>query len=236
MSTTWWTTATCVFLSEEMLPEIAKHWNISADPNDRGIGGLSSGGIAAFTAAMLRPDQFRRVLSFIGSYANLRGGNQWPDLVRKMEPAPLRVFLQDGDHDLNIFAGDWWMANQDMASALSARGYQVKFVTGVESHNGKHAGAVLPEALQWLWQGWPAAIPMPAKVTPGDFADVRKVVGPADGWELVGEGYEFTEGPAADRAGKRVLLRCTRQSHLPRGCAVRQSQRVLTITAEAPAA
>ncbi len=204
------------FLTEEILPEISTRWNISTNPNDRGIAGASSGGIAAFTAAMLRPDQFRRVLSFIGSYANLRGGNQWPDLVRKMEPAPLRVFLQDGNHDLNIFAGDWWMANQDMASALNARGYQLKFVTGVEGHNGKHAGAVLPEALQWLWQGWPQAIPMPSKLTTGDFADVQKVVGPSDGWEMVGEGYSFTEGPAADRAGN-VFFCDVRANRIYRG-------------------
>ncbi len=189
------------FLSEELLPEIAKHWQISTDPNDRAIAGASSGAIAAFTAAMLRPDQFHRVLSFIGSYTNLRGGNVWPDLVRKMEPEPLRVFLQDGNHDLNIFAGDWWMANQDLNSALNYRGYEVKFVTGTEGHNGKHAGAVLPEAMRWLWQGWPTPISVPNRKVPEGFADVGGVVDPASGWELVGEGYGFTEGPAVDREG-----------------------------------
>ena len=189
------------FLVEELLPEVEKRWKISANPNDRAIGGASSGAIAAFTAAMLRPDAFRRVLSFIGSYTNLRGGNQWPDLVRKMEPAPLRVFMQDGNHDLNIFAGDWWMANQDMNSALNYRGYEVKFVTGTESHNGKHGGAILPDALRWLWQGWPAEISTPSKKMPEGFADVGNVIDPASGWELVGEGYGFTEGPAVDHEG-----------------------------------
>lgn len=189
------------FLMEELLPELSKHWNISSNPNDHAIGGSSSGGIAAFTAAMLRPDLFRRVLSFIGSYTNLRGGNQWPDLIRKLEPAPLRVFLQDGNHDLNIFAGDWWMANQDMASALTARGYQLKFVTGIEGHNSKQEGALLPNALSWLWQGWPATIPVATKTLTSNFGDLENVLNPASGWELVGGSYTFTEGPAADKQG-----------------------------------
>ncbi len=189
------------FLIQEILPEIKKQWNISGNPNDRAIGGASSGGIAAFTAAMLRPDAFRRVLSFIGSYTNLRGGNQWPDLIRKMEPSPLRVFLQDGNHDLNIFAGNWWMANQDMASALEYRGYDYKFVTGTEGHNGKQGGAVLPDALRWLWRDWPKPISNPAKAAAGHFADISNVADPASDWELVGEGYGFTEGPAVDKNG-----------------------------------
>jgi sugar lactone lactonase YvrE/enterochelin esterase-like enzyme len=195
------------FLTEELLPEVAKKWNISRDPNDRAIAGISSGGIAAFTAAMLRPDAFRRVLSFVGSFTDLRGGNVWPDLVRKMEPAPIRVFLQDGNHDLNIFAGSWWMANQDLASALEYAGYDYKFVTGTEGHNAKQGGAILPDALRWLWRDWPKPIAEPG--TPasaaGDphagVAHVAKVLDPGAGWELVGEGYGFTEGPAVDKDG-----------------------------------
>ncbi len=189
------------FLVEELLPEVKKRWNISDDPNDHAIAGASSGAIAAFTAAMLHPGEFRRVLSFIGSYTNLRGGNQWPDLVRKMEPVPLRIFLQDGNHDLNIFAGSWWMANQDLVSALEYVGYQVKFVTGTEGHNGKQGGAVLPDALRWLWEGWPKPISKPNQPPPARFADVRQIVDPSSDWELVGEGYGFTEGPAVDRDG-----------------------------------
>lgn len=189
------------FLMDELLPEVKKHWNISDDPNDRGIAGASSGAIAAFSAAMLRPDAFHRVLSFIGSYSNLRGGNQWPDLIRKMEPAVLRVFLQDGDHDLNIFAGNWWLGNQEMASALEYRGYELKFVTGTEGHNGKHGGAVLPDALRWLWDGWPKPVATPRRQPNPPFADIDRIIDPAAGWELVGDGYGFTEGPAVDRDG-----------------------------------
>lgn len=189
------------FLIEELIPELTKKWNLSSDPNDHVVAGLSSGAIAAFTAAMLRPDAFHRVLSFIGSYANLRGGNAWPDLVRKMEPVPLRVFLQDGDHDLNISAGSWWLSNQEMASALEYRGYGYRFVTGTEGHNGKHGGAILPDALRWLWEGWPKPVSMPSRQIATAFPDVSRIVDAASGWELVGEGYTATEGPAVDGDG-----------------------------------
>lgn len=198
------------FLIGELLPEVKKRWNISDNPNDRAIAGLSSGAIAAFTSAMLRPDAFRRVLSFIGSYANLRGGNQWPDLIRKMEPAPLRIFLQDGDHDLNIAAGNWWLANQEMASALEYRGYEYKFVTGTEGHNGKHGGAILPDALRWLWDGWPKPIAIPIRQITTPFADISRIIDPAAGWEVVGEGYGFTEGPAVDRNGNVFFVDVTK--------------------------
>ena len=140
------------FLIEEIIPEVAKKFNLSKNPNDYGVAGSSSGGIASFTAAWVRPDAFRRVLSFIGSYTDLRGGDVYPNLIRKTEPKPLRVFLQDGSNDQNIYAGSWYLANQSMASALAFSGYESKFVVGTESHNGKHGGAILPDALRWLWQ------------------------------------------------------------------------------------
>lgn len=189
------------FVADDLLPEIKKHWNISDNPNDHAISGLSSGGIASLTTAMLRPDLFRRVLCFIGSYTDLRGGNVWPDLIRKMEPAPLRVFLQDGIRDLNIFAGNWWLANQDVASALEYRGYDLQFVTGTQNHDAKQGGAIFPEALRWLWEGWPQPISIPNRQTPGAFADVSHIIEPGSGWELVGDGYVATEGPAVDHEG-----------------------------------
>jgi gluconolactonase len=94
------------FLLEELLPEVGKGFNLTGDPNLRAIGGSSSGGICAFTVAWNRPDAFRRVLSFIGSYTGLRAGDTYPTLVRKTEPRPIRVFLQDGSRDLNIAVGD----------------------------------------------------------------------------------------------------------------------------------
>jgi enterochelin esterase family protein len=136
------------FLIEEILPEVGKQYNLSSDPNDRAISGLSSGGICAFTAAWNRPDAFHRVISFIGSYTNLRGGEIYASLIRKTEPKPLRVFLQDGKNDLNLYAGSWYIANQDMASALEYAGYDSTFVVGTEGHNAKHGGAILPDALR----------------------------------------------------------------------------------------
>ena len=104
------------FLLDEMLPYVAKTHGLtlSTDPNDRAIAGNSSGAIAAFVAAWQRPDAFRRVFSAIGTYVGLRGGNEFPVLIRKTEPKPIRIFLQDGQNDLNNYTGSWWIANQDM--------------------------------------------------------------------------------------------------------------------------
>ena len=116
------------FLLEELLPEVetkttadGRPIRLRSDGNDRCIAGASSGAICAFTAAWERPDAFRRVFSAIGTYVGLRGGNVYPTLIRKYEPKPIRVFLQDGSADLNIYGGDWWMANQEMERALDLR-------------------------------------------------------------------------------------------------------------------
>lgn len=188
------------FLLEEILPEVAKRYNLSADPNDRAIGGSSSGGICAFTAAWNRPDAFRRVLSWIGSYTNLRGGDIYPNLIRKTEPKPLRVYLQDGSNDLNIYSGSWWLANQSMAAALEYAGYDARFVAGTEGHNSKHGAAVLPDALRWLWRDHPKPIEK-SKGGKGERQWVATILHPDSEWEMVSDGHRFTEGPAADRQG-----------------------------------
>src|SRR5882724_6202623 len=126
------------FLIEEILPEVGKRFNLSKDPNDYALAGSSSGGIAAFNAAWNRPDVFRRVLSFIGSYANLKGGDTLAALIRKTEPKPLRVFLQDGRNDQDIYGGNWFLGNQEIASALQYAGYENTFLIGSEGHNAKH--------------------------------------------------------------------------------------------------
>ena len=187
------------FLIEEILPEVGKNYTLSSDPNDRAIGGLSSGGICAFTAAWNRPDAFRRVLSFIGSYTNLRGGQIYPSLIRKMEPKPLRVYLQDGSNDLDLYAGSWWVANQDMAAALKFAGYDTTFVTGDGGHDSHQGRAILPDALRWLWRDHPKPIAKPTSV--GDRQWVMEVLDPSEDWEVVSEGHRFTEGPAVDRDG-----------------------------------
>jgi sugar lactone lactonase YvrE/enterochelin esterase-like enzyme len=186
-------------LLDEILPEVAKHLNISTDPDDRGIGGSSSGAIAAFTVAWSHPESFHRVLSFIGSYRDLRGGDVYPALIRKSEPKPLRVFLQDGDHDLNIYAGNWYLGNQSMASALKYAGYDVKFVVGTEGHNAKQGGAILPDALRWLWRGYPQKIR--ASTAGGDRMFATEIADPVSPWQQVSHGHQFTDGPAVDRSG-----------------------------------
>jgi len=188
------------FLLEEILPEAGKKLNLSKDPSDYAIAGSSSGGIAAFTAAWNRPDAFRRVLSFIGSYTNLRGGDIYPSLIRKTEPKPLRVFLQDGSNDLNIYSGSWYLANQSMAAALQFSGYESKFITGTEAHNSKHGASILPDALRWLWQDYPKPVTRPI-VSTGDRHFVNAILDPSADWEIVGQGYKFTEGPAVDHDG-----------------------------------
>jgi enterochelin esterase family protein len=145
------------FVLEELLPEATRGLNITADPAGRAIGGNSSGAIAAFTVAWERPDAFRKVISHIGSYTNIRGGHVYPGLIRKSKatPKPLRVFLQDGSNDLDNLHGNWPLANQDMAAALKFAGYDHKFVFGDGGHSGKHGGSILPDTLRWLWRDWP---------------------------------------------------------------------------------
>ena len=140
------------FLLNELLPEVAKNYNLTTDPNLRAICGASSGGICAFTVAWERPDAFRKVLSQIGSFTNIRGGHVYPALIRKTEKKPLRIFLQDGSGDLDNLHGNWPLANQEMAAALKFMGYDYKFEFGTEGHNGKHGGAILPDSLRWLWR------------------------------------------------------------------------------------
>jgi gluconolactonase len=188
------------FLIEEILPEVGKTLNLSKDPDHYAIAGSSSGGIAAFTAAWSRPDQFRRVLSFIGSFVNLRGGQILASMIRKFEPKPLRVFLQDGSNDNDIYAGSWWIANQDVARSLEWAGYETKFVKGTEAHNAKHGSAILPDALRWLWQDYPKPIATP--VNRSDRHWLSSALIPGKDWELVGSGYRFTEGPAVDKSGQ----------------------------------
>jgi len=186
------------FLIEEVLPEVGKRYNLSKDPNDYAIAGSSSGGIAAFNAAWNRPDAFRRVLSFIGSFTNLRGGELLATLIRKTEPKPLRVFLQDGSADQNNYAGNWFLGNQEIFSALQYAGYESMFAAGTEGHTGKHGGAILPDALRWLWKDYPKPV---AKPTLLQERGVYTFLEPGKEWELLGGGFAFTEGPAVDKDG-----------------------------------
>jgi len=164
------------FLVEEMLPEVRKHYRLSDDPEQHAIGGTSSGAICAFTVAWQRPDAFRKVISMIGSYTSigfrpaqngqplLPGGDLYPGLIRKSPIRPLQVFLQDGSNDLNNEHGNWFLANQQMLSALEWANaeadrkqtpgprYALRHVWGDGAHSDQHGGALLPEILRWLWR------------------------------------------------------------------------------------
>ena len=196
------------FLEEELLPEVEKRKTadgrqikLSRIGNDRAIGGSSSGAVCAFTAAWERPESFSKVFSAIGTYVNLRGADRYPSLIRKYEPKPLRIFLQDGANDLNIYAGDWWKANETMERALQFSGYQVNHVWGEGAHNGQHGNAIFPEAMRWLWKDYPKKTANSGTKNPF----LKDILVENTDWELVGEGYTFTEGVAANAAGEVVF-------------------------------
>jgi enterochelin esterase-like enzyme len=148
---------------DELLPALTKEYAISEKPEDRAIAGASSGAIAAFTVAWQRPDQFRKVISTIGSFTNIMGGHAYPDLVRQADRKPIRVFLEDGANDNRGMRGkgpdarydpkwDWHAQNLRMAAALTEKGYDVNYCWGLGTHSNKHAGAIMPEMLRWLWR------------------------------------------------------------------------------------
>jgi sugar lactone lactonase YvrE len=192
------------FLLEEILPDVEKHQTsdgrairLSHSGNDRAIGGSSSGAVCAFTAAWERPGEFTRVFSAIGTYVGLRGADRYPTLIRKYEPKPIRIFMQDGSHDLNIYGGDWWMANQMMERALVFGGYEVNHVWGEGSHSGAQGTSLFPEAMRWLWKDWPRPVARGSSTN----QYLHDILVPGEEWQLVGEKYGFTEGTAADAKG-----------------------------------
>ena len=141
------------FLVDEFLPVALKGLNVSPEPADRAVCGISSSGICAFTVAWEKPDQFGKVMSHIGSFTNIRGGWAYPGLVRKTKDKPkaIKVYLQDGRDDLNNLHGNWPLGNRDLAAALQFAGYPYKLVMTDGGHSGKWGGEALPDALTWLW-------------------------------------------------------------------------------------
>ena len=145
---------------DELLPVLYKDYNISKDPERHGIGGASSGAIAAFTVAWERPDHFRKVLSMVGSFTNLRGGYVYPEAVRKSEKKPIRVFLQDGRNDNRTTdeTRDWFYQNVRLMQALTEKGYEVNYAWGMNKHGQKMGGAIMPEMMRWLWRDQPVSV------------------------------------------------------------------------------
>ncbi|MEZ4903505.1 MAG: alpha/beta hydrolase-fold protein [Spirosomataceae bacterium] len=190
---------------EEILPEVetkkttdGRAIRLSKNGNDRAIGGSSSGAVCAFTAAWERPDAFSRVFSAIGTYVGLRGADRYHTLLRKYEPKPIRIFLQDGTNDLNIYAGDWWMANQTMERSLQFAGYEVQHIWGEGGHNGKHGTAIFADAMRYLWKDWPQPIKKGSTKNPM----LNDILLLNEDWQLVSEGHTFTEGPTVNTKGQ----------------------------------
>ncbi|MBO0857842.1 MAG: esterase family protein [Chloracidobacterium sp.] len=151
-------------ITEELMPVLYKEYNISRDPEMHGIGGSSSGAIAAFTVAWERPDQFRKVLSNVGSFTNIRGGHAYPDKILASEKKPLRVYLCDGRNDNRGFrrggydqTWDWFYQNVRMMKALTQKGYDVNYSWSMNMHGQKYGGMILPEMMRWLWRDGPVS-------------------------------------------------------------------------------
>jgi enterochelin esterase family protein len=147
-------------ICDELLPVLSKEYNVAKEASRHGIGGASSGAIAAFTVAWERPEQFSKVLSIVGSFTNLRGGHVYPEKVRSTEKKPIRVFFQDGRND-NRGVGrggnynaerDWFLQNVRLVEAMEEKGYDVNYVWGIGLHGTKQGGAMLPEMMRWLWR------------------------------------------------------------------------------------
>ncbi len=142
------------FLLEDLLPFVEGEigCKLTTDPARRTICGISSGGICAFTAAWYRPDAFGRVLSHCGSFTAIRGGHNYPFLIRSTDRKPIRVWMQSGSADADILFGSWPQANQAVAASLAFAGYDHRFVFGEGGHSLAHGGAVFADALRWLWR------------------------------------------------------------------------------------
>jgi enterochelin esterase family protein len=163
------------FLDEEILPAVREKYNISKEPWDHGILGSSSGGSCAFTAAWHRNDLFRRVVTFVGSFCDFRPAtdypvygetftlekdrfgewktaHDYPELIRKTNPKrEIKIFLQEGENDLDNQLGNWPLQNQRMDAALEYAGYEHKLVMGKGIHSSRHGMSILPEILVWIW-------------------------------------------------------------------------------------
>ena len=132
---------------------------LSKDANDRAITGASSGGIAAFSVAWNRPDLYSRVYTTVGTFVAMRGGNNYSNIVRKTEPKPLRIYMQDGWYDVwNPIFGEWFEHNLLMESAFNFAGYEVFHKWDRGNHSIKYGTIAFPDAMRWLWKGYPAKV------------------------------------------------------------------------------
>ena len=193
------------YVLNELLPAVEKlrtrdgrPIRISKNGNDHAATGGSTGGIGSFTLAWQRPDQFARVYSVIGTFVSMRGGHDYPALIRKTEPKAIRIFLEDGASDSwNPLFGSWYDANLNMESALTFAGYDVAHVWGKHGHDGGPGAVILPDVLRWLWRDYP----VPLKSGASHNSTLQEVTLPEEGWEKVSASFESAAGLAADAKG-----------------------------------
>lgn len=194
------------FVTEELLPAVENMRTrdgrpivLSKDGNDAAVMGASTGGIGSFTLAWRRPDRFTRVYSEIGTFVSMRGGNEYPALVRKTDPKPIRVFLEDGSNDAwNPLFGSWFEANLKMDSALTFAGYDEAHAWGEHGHDGKFGQAVLPDVMRWLWRDYPA------RVKPGRSGNstLQELTVEDEGWQEIPSTFQNAAALAADATGE----------------------------------
>lgn len=197
------------YVLNELLPAVEKlktkdgrPIHISSDPNDRATMGGSTGGIGAFTLAWQRPDQFRRVYAFIGTFVSMRGGHEYPAIIRKTEPKPLRIFLEDGSTDAwNPLFGTWYDANLNIESALTFAGYDVAHVWGSHGHDGRPAIGVFPDVMRWLWRDYPA----PIKAGNSKNSTLVEILPGNSEWQKVETSFQNAQGLAANTKGEVYL-------------------------------
>lgn len=193
------------FVLDELLPRVeslrtrdGRQVRLSHEAKDRAVMGVSTGGIGSFTLAWQRPDSFSRVYSMIGTFVSMRGGNDYPAIIRKTEPKPIRVFLEDGTTDAwNPLFGSWFMANENMESALAFAGYDVEHAWGTHGHTGGPGNVILPDVMRWLWRGWPA--PVQAGRSANDM--LASILLPGEGWQPVAGDFESVAALASDAHG-----------------------------------
>lgn len=191
------------FITEEILPYVAKteKLNLSTSGNDHCIGGGSSGGICAFNAAWERPDAFSRVYAVSGSFVAFRGAHEFPTLVRKTVPKPIRAFLTTGTHDMENCAGDWTLLDLEMDKSLKFSGYDYVFHTIEGGHGAGGGPSGLTEGLRFLWKGWPEPIKAGAGAPRS-----QDILVPGEGWLLAAEGYKEAKGPAVNSKGEVFFI------------------------------
>jgi gluconolactonase len=193
------------YVLNELLPAVQKLTTkngrairISPDGNDHAATGGSTGGIGSFTLAWRRPDQFTRVYSVIGTYVSMRGGNEYPVLIRKTDPKPIRIFLEDGATDAwNPLFGSWYDANLNMESALTFAGYDVAHAWGTHGHNGQPGQVIFPDVMRWLWRDYPARVPAGLSQN----STLKEITIPGEGWKEIPQSFEAATGLAADPKG-----------------------------------